>query len=407
MGVEVRTVTKPEVAAWFEAMWAGFLNAPADNASFIEDLASSADLDHMWGGFDGDRVVATLRSLATPVTVPGAVIEDASGVTNVTVAPTHTRRGLLTQMIRADLAACADRGDVVSVLIAAEYPIYGRYGYGPAAERVELTLDATTASFTTDPGGSVELVDRVDYRAGATELYERYRPHQPGAIARHPWWWDLHLLAEASGPHVPSSFFALGYDRSGQVDGSVAYRVEGHWDHGRPRGRLLIDNLIAVDAEATARLWRYCAAVDWIGSVVAENRPVDDPVRWFLTDARDLAQHDRHDLLWLRILDPIRALAGRRYLAPGRVVVDIADPLGHASGRFAVEATADDARCLATDEPADLSLGVSALSSAYLGGYTLADLARAGRVTEHRPGTLAVADAMFRSAVAPWSPTDF
>ena len=33
-------------------------------------------------------------------------------------------------MITADLASCAARGDAVSVLIAAEYPIYGRFGYG-------------------------------------------------------------------------------------------------------------------------------------------------------------------------------------------------------------------------------------------------------------------------------------
>ena len=35
-------------------------------------------------------------------------------------------------MMSQDLAAAKERGDVVATLIAAEYPIYGRYGFGPA-----------------------------------------------------------------------------------------------------------------------------------------------------------------------------------------------------------------------------------------------------------------------------------
>ena len=81
--------------------------------------------------------------------------------------------------------------------------------------------------------------------------------------------------------------------------------------------------------------------------------------------------------------------------------------MGLSGGRFALEGGPDGATCAPTDEPADLALSVSTLSSAYLGGYTLADLARGGRVDERRPGALATADAMFRSPVAPWCVTHF
>ena len=41
-------------------------------------------------------------------------------------------------MIGRDLAASRDRGAVADVLIAAEYPIYGRFGYGPATTRHDV-----------------------------------------------------------------------------------------------------------------------------------------------------------------------------------------------------------------------------------------------------------------------------
>jgi hypothetical protein len=50
---------------------------------------------------------------------------------------------------------------------------------------------------------------------------------------------------------------------------------------------------------------------------------------------------------------------------------------------------------------------VTALGSVYLGGFTWAQLARALRVTELRPGAIARADALFRHDVGPWCPEIF
>ena len=62
------------------------------------------------------------------------VLPWTAALTNVTVAPTHRRRGLLRRMITNDLRSAADRGEPVGIPIASEYPIYGRFGYGAAAE---------------------------------------------------------------------------------------------------------------------------------------------------------------------------------------------------------------------------------------------------------------------------------
>ena len=407
MSVEVRTIRASEVSPWVDTMRAGFLNDPVTTSDEADWRATFFDLDHTWGAFDGDRVVGTLRSFDTRVSVPGGGDVAATALTHVTVSASHRRQGLLSRMLTADLVSCAERGDAVSVLVAAEYPIYGRFGYGPAAEGVDFEIDTVGLTVTGEQGGSMEVVDRDTYRAAAPTVYDSFRVQQPGAILRDDWWWDVSVGVVAIEGRTVPKFYALSRSESGEVDGFVAYRVEDHWVDVRPRSKLQVDDLVGVDSSSTVRLWRYCIETDWIGTVRADQRGVQDPLRWHLGDARAMAERERTDLLWLRILDLPQALAGRSYLADGSIVLEVDDPLGFASGRVRLDGGPAGATCTATDALPDLALSVQVLSSAYLGGYTLASMAAAGLVTECTPGSLTTADAMFRSAVAPSCPTHF
>ena len=60
-----------------------------------------------------------------------------------------------------------------------------------------------------------------------------------------------------------------------------------------------------------------------------------------------------------------------------------------------------------TTADADLACDVTALGSAYLGGFSFRQLARAGQIEERREGALARADALFASDRAPWCPEIF
>ena len=60
-----------------------------------------------------------------------------------------------------------------------------------------------------------------------------------------------------------------------------------------------------------------------------------------------------------------------------------------------------------TMEDADLRLDVSDLATVYLGGFTFAQLLRAGRVEEITEGAVDRADAVFRTDRAPWCPEIF
>jgi predicted acetyltransferase len=77
------------------------------------------------------------------------------------------------------------------------------------------------------------------------------------------------------------------------------------------------------------------------------------------------------------------------------------------AGHWHLVAAGDQVSCEPTDGPADLSMSVTELGAAYLGGTLLTDLAMAGRVGEHTPGALTATSAAFHSSPAPWCPVIF
>jgi predicted acetyltransferase len=406
MGTDVRAITDAELPSWGDAMWRGFHHETVDG--WADFARPDLDLSRTIAAFDRDRVVGTLRSFASTLTVPGGAILPSAALTNVTVAPTHRRQGLLRRMLEPDLATSKERGEPVGMLIAAEFPIYGRFGYGSAADHTEWEIDARTVEFEQPGTGAVELVDAAGLRKEAPALYDRLRRVQPGFIERDERWWDRHLqITPAPGDKPYKGYLAVQRNDAGEAEGYVRYRTDGKWDVRRPNGTLSVDELVAVTPGAYARLWRYCTEVDWIARVSADDRSVGDALPWLVVDGRHVVQKWRADFLWVRILDTAAALTARRYLAPGRVVLEVVDAQGLATGRFALDGGPDGASCSTTDEAAGLTLSASALGAVYLGNAHLRTLAMAGQVDGHDDAALATADAMFRTPVDPWCNTWF
>jgi predicted acetyltransferase len=400
--VEVRTITQAEVDAWSDGLEIGFLRVPAKGLGTFR--SSYIDLDRTWGAFDGERVVGTLRSYRTELTVPGGAFLPASAVTNVAVTATHRRSGLMRRMMEPDLAASAARGEPVAVLIPSEYPIYGRFGFGPATEHVWLSLDAGRARFLPPPWGAVELADVRTFLAEAPHVYDRYRAAAPGNIARPDWKWDV-LAGTAPSPGGEDhsrAFRALLRDGSGAARGYAVYALgEVEWESGRPQVTLEVHELAGEDPAAEAELWRYCAQVDWVRTVQALPRSPHEGLRWFLADARALRLSGHSDMMWARLLDVPAALSARSYAVDGRVVFEVVDPLGYAAGRYELDVSGGAGTCGPRSAEPDLTVPVDVLSGAFLGGTSLLALRQAGRVEEHRPGAVAKADQLFRWPVPP------
>lgn len=405
MAFEIRTITDDELEAWGEAVANGFLGHAAPGAADFR--RAYFDLDRTWAAFDGGRLVGNLRSFASELTVPGGSPVPVHALTAVGVRPTHRRQGILTRMLGLDLASAVERGEVASILIASEWPIYGRYGYGPATETCTWTLDTTLARFRGPERGTIELVTPGELLDVLPAAVDRYRRAQPGAITLPKGLWPVKAgLATFPGDDPWKGFQFLVRDGDDLV-GYVLYRAESKWEHHRPRCEVTVDDWVIADPAAAARAWRYLAEIDLVVTVKAEHHSVDSPLPHLLTDGRAVRQTDRHDMLWLRPLDVPALLRARRYRCRDALTVEVVDPGGPAEGRWHLDAGPDGATCAATTAAPDVTLPATALGAAYLGGTSVLRLAAAGLVDEHRPGALARLDTLCSWAPAPWCSTWF
>ena len=236
MSIEIRTVTPDEAVRYRRAIRAGFLDAETvDDEEWAREHIQPHD--RPLAAFDGPEIVASLASFPTEMTVPGGVTVPVGALTAVTCRATHRRRGILTEMIGRDLAESRERGEVADILIAAEYPIYGRFGYGPAVATTswELVTGAGTR-FLTPGEGTVLFVDNATYRKEAPAIHDRVRLSRPGMIRREELDWDMTADIRRAPEAKPwNGFRLLCHDDAGTPQGYASYTVDKKWSDMRPQ----------------------------------------------------------------------------------------------------------------------------------------------------------------------------
>ena len=344
--------------------------------------------------------VATVDSWPTPLTVPGGGSLPAWAISGVTVAPTHRRRGIARALLEGELRTARALGLPMAALTVSEATIYGRFGFSPAASAVDLVIDPRRAVWTGPHArGRVHFVQRDALRALAPDIAERAR--SVGDVDRWPGYWDRLLGLRPSAAKKAADLRAVRYDdEHGVPQGFALYRVK---DAGVDFSRHPVEvvDLIAATADAHAGLWRYLLELDLVHEVSVELRSVDDPLRWMVADQRAVRTRAVLDHLWTRILDVPTALQGRTWQASGAIVLEVADPLGFAAGRFALEVDADGRGTVTTtDAAADVTLDAGAVAAIHLGGTSPLTLAAAGRAS----GTPEALERLHALAVTPVPP---
>lgn len=416
MSLDVRTVTASDYPDWLRAVQNGFLTAGSPSEDDVAERLADTDLSRLQGAFDAGRCVATFRTFAQRLTVVGGATVPADAISGVTVAPTHRRRGLLSRMMATDLAAARERGEVVATLIAAEYPIYGRFGFGPATWTTEWEVSVHRAGL--DPrrsgqpadGGRIEMVDGADVRKYGPELHTRLAALRPGVVSRSGRWWKRHTGAVALPAHEKwtEPFYVIHRDADGEVDGLMVYGTDDKWgDAKQPLNTATVRDLIALNPAAERALWLFLCSVDWVTTVRSGYRASDDLLPLLLPDPRAARTVSHADWLWLRLLDVERALEARSYEREASLVLDVRDGGGAAEGRFLLDVSPDGARCTPTTRSADLALGAGELAALYLGDESARRLVDLGRAEELRTGAAGTADAVFRTGRRPWCPDIF
>lgn len=387
-----------------------FLSVPAiafaePDSDEMRAMAEILDEERSHSAVDGDRIVGAITSLDFDLTVPGATVP-ASGVSWVGVLPTDRRRGALAALMRAELEATRARGEPVACLWASESSIYGRFGYGPAADVARWSIERP---FTALRGGlpegpRISLTRAPEAIAVARQVHEAVRPSRPGFVTQTRAHHEFRLADFGSRRrHASPLFFAVADDGTGYT----AYRCRVSRDGWLPSGELVVAELVADRTATEVALWRYLFGVDLMARITADARPADDPLVHMLADPRRL-ERVVHDGLWLRLVDVAEALARRSYPCDGALRFEVDDAfLGWNAGTLELEVNSAVATCAATSLPPHLRLDAETLASLYLGGTRPTVMARAGRIEELSTGALATAERLFAWSEPPWCATMF
>ena len=176
--------------------------------------------------------------------------------------PTHRRQGILGRMMRAQLADVRERGEPIAALWASEETIYGRFGYGLAAQDVMIRASRVHAALQPGlPGrvGTTRLVGHDEALKVFPRIYDRVRRTTPGFISRSKAWWELRKLDDRPERR-----------RGGGELNRVLLEIDGRPvglrplpDQGRVRGRhqqepaCEVLEAIGDSPVAVRELWRY------------------------------------------------------------------------------------------------------------------------------------------------------
>jgi predicted acetyltransferase len=349
--IEVGGVAADERTTFVQAFGTAFANV--FEPDFVERLLAlfDADVYRPLAAREDGRIVGTALDMPLELTVRPGVTVPCRGITWVGVLPTHRGRGVMRALLDDHLACCARTGAAASLLHASNSRLYLRRGYGVATRRARVRIAVPHIAFREPPPDiDLQMVEPAAAHDACQAVWERCRHGTPGFTTRP----DPELtwaLQELKG------FCVLAGD-----EGYALYRVERDWPGPNAEFRVKVTELHAATPVAYAALWQHLCGLLHVVEVVADARPVDEPLQHLVTEPRRVDLSHVSDGLWLRPLDRAVLSAARGLPDPG--------------------------------VPDDV------FANLLLGAFSPDSLVRAGRLA---PGE---ADG-WTSPVVPWAPLDF
>ena len=407
MQLSVRPVDAGEVRHWRDAIETAF--GEESRESELVAFMRIAELDRVLAVVDGETIVGGGATFSFRLTVPGGEVA-AAGITAVGIMPTHRRQGGLRALMRRQIDDAHARGEPVAILWASEGSIYQRFGYGLSSlsALVEVARERTAYRVPAPPEGTIRMVAREEAERLFPPVYDRVRRERPGFYGRSREWWETEVFDDPEHRRggAGRKYFSV-HEVEGRAEGYAIHRLQQDWEMRGPRATLIVRELVAATPRATRELWRFLFDVDLVATIRAGLQPPDHPLLLLVAEPRRLG-FTLSDGLWLRVVDVAAALGSRSYRGTGSVVFELTDefcPWNAGVWRLSVADGKGSAE--RTDEPPGIALDAADLGALYLGGFTVAELLRAGRGREPIPGTASRADELLTTDVAPWCPQVF
>ncbi|ELZ80774.1 hypothetical protein C454_10726 [Haloferax gibbonsii ATCC 33959] len=341
----------------------GFYDAPPDAP--VEDL-DAADLRTVCAFYD---FTARVRGEWHPL----------PGISAVASPPEARRRGHVGAMLDDLLAEFRDTGRYLSALWPFEYDFYRRFGWATANNYAKTTVPPDElGAVAADPAGEFVRLDADDW-ARVKDVYATAATEDL-AVDRSEGWIRHRLFRGWDGDP-----FVYGWERDGDLRGYVVYDVSGDWESRT----LSVNELVAVDAEARAQLFRFLRDHDsQVDEVVLSSERESTRLIDGLTDPRAATVEIKPGPM-VRIVDVPAALEAVSF--PGDAACDLVLAVADdrcdwndesfrvvvGDGEARVEPDGDDA------DP-DATVEIGALSQLLVGARSVESLARTDRLSVAR-----------------------
>lgn len=303
------------------------------------------------------------------------------GISAVMVHPAYRRRGYAGELMLAVLRDMRERDVGLSLLSPFAHAFYRVFGYELASEAIEYRLKPSDLS--TSPGQSYLRDYREEDLPSLMALYEAEAKGHALSVRRSEEHWKSNEVRRDRDIAV--------YERDGEVEGYILYKISGWQSDHEPRRTLSASELVAATPRAREALFSFMASLDPMVYGIELYTPRGQPLHPYLRSSYVRATIEPDQML--RIVDVEGALGYLERAPEAPLVLDISDDvIADNAGAY----TVGDGEVLRGAEAGEsVSLDVRRLAQLYSGYLPVRDLARHGLLEATSPEALELLEELF------------
>jgi len=302
------------------------------------------------------------------------------GISAVMAHPAYRRRGYAGKLMRAVLRDMRERGVSLSLLAPFAHAFYRIFGYELATEAIEYKLKP--ADLPTSPEQRHLRAYQEEDLSTLIALYEAEAKGHTLSVRRSEEHWKNSLADKDEDAAV--------YERDGDVEGYILYKISGWQDHD-PRRTLSVEEIVAATPRAREALLSFMAGLDPLVYGIKLHTPRGEPLHPYLRSSHVNAKLEPDQML--RLVDVEGALGYLKRVPEAPLVLNVSDDV---IPENADEYTVGGGKVIRGAEAEEsVSLDVRQLAQLYAGYLPARDLARHGLVRANSTEALDLLEAHF------------
>jgi predicted acetyltransferase len=302
------------------------------------------------------------------------------GIAAVMVHPAYRRRGYAGELMRAVLRDMRERGVSLSLLAPFAHAFYRIFGYELVTEAIEYRLKP--ADLPTSPEQSHLRAYREEDLSALMDLYEAEAKGHTLSVRRSEAHWKTSLSKKDADVAV--------YDRDGDVEGYILYKISG-WQDRDPRRTLSVEEIVAAAPRAREALLSFMGGLDPLVYGIKLYTSRGEPLHPYLRSSHVNAKIEPDQML--RLVDVEGALGYLERLTGAPLVLNVSDDvIPENAGKYTV---VEGKLVRGTEAGESISLDVRQLAQLYAGYLSVRGLARHGLIKASPPEALDLLETLF------------